>query len=52
VKVDILDLEVDGGDLGLLLGEEIALSESPKKGSLPDVTIPDEDELVLLFLSV
>lgn len=52
VEVNIFDFEVDGGDLGLFLGEEVALGESPEEGSLAYVTVPDKDELILFFLSV
>jgi hypothetical protein len=52
VEVDIFDFEVNGGDLGFLFGKEVALGEPPEEGCLAYVTVPDEDELVLFFLSV
>ena len=52
VKVDIFDFEIDCGDLGLFLSEEVALSESPEECSFTNVTVPDEDELVFFLLSV
>lgn len=48
---DILHLEVDGGDLGLLDGEILALGILPEEGGLSDVRVADDDELEALLLS-
>jgi hypothetical protein len=49
---DVLDFEVDGGDLRFLFGEEVALGEAPEEGSLADVAVADDDDLVPLLVLV
>ena len=52
MKVDILDLEVNSGDLSFLFGKEVAFGEPPEESSLSDITVSDQDKFVLLLLPV
>lgn len=41
MEVDILDFEVDSGDLGFLLSEEVSFGKAPEERSFPYVAVSD-----------
>ena len=49
---DVFHFEVDCCYLGIFFGQEVALGEPPEKGSLSDIAVPDDDDLVLLLVLV
>ena len=52
VQGNVFHFEVDGGDLGILLGEEVAFGEAPEEGGFADVAIADDNYFVFLFVFV
>lgn len=48
----VLDFEVDSGDLGILLCEEVSLGEAPEEGSFADVAVTHDYYLVTLFVFI
>jgi hypothetical protein len=49
---NVLNLEVDGGDLGLLLSQEVSLSEPPEESCFADVAVSHYNHFVPLFVPV
>ena len=52
VQLYILHLEINGSHLGIFLGQEIALGETPEQGRLADIAVSDDDYLVFLLVFV
>ena len=48
----IFHFEVDGGNLGIFLGEEITLGETPEESSFADVAITYDDYFIFFLIFV